>query len=261
MSGLSGQVFSARHGRVLKTGQTTQYNSELDDGHYEKGRAKAYDILTTGQYSGTSNVDLIHLTAATISFDAATKEIRDSGNAMAMFKTSETLVVTGSTDNNGTFTVATGNVAAKAVVNEALTDEAAGATVSIAKREAISNNCVLDKNTGLMWLRYSTAKMGTGGNGKMPRTGQLYDIFQYCAAIIAASLGGYTDWRVPNRNELESIIALNVFKRDSTAFPSFGFPQWTSSGVSDTYSWYLDDNLVMTRIQDTTLCFVTLVRG
>lgn len=41
---------------LLKTGQTTQYNSELDDGYYEKGTAKSYTVLTTGDYSGTTNV-------------------------------------------------------------------------------------------------------------------------------------------------------------------------------------------------------------
>lgn len=47
-----------RRGRLLKTGQTTQYGSTLDDGYYEKGVAKSYTILTTGQYSGTTNITL-----------------------------------------------------------------------------------------------------------------------------------------------------------------------------------------------------------
>ena len=130
MAGLSGMVFNGggKRCRLLKTGQTTQYSSELDDGYYESGVAKAYTVLTTGQYSGTSNIDLIHLTAATISFDAASKEIRDTGNGLAMFLTGETLVVTNSAINDGVFTVATGGVAGTIVVNEALADEAAGAT-------------------------------------------------------------------------------------------------------------------------------------
>lgn len=47
-----------RRGRLLKTGQITQYGSTLDDGYYEKGLAKSYTILTTGQYSGTTNIAL-----------------------------------------------------------------------------------------------------------------------------------------------------------------------------------------------------------
>jgi len=62
----------------------------------------------------------------------------------------------------------------------------------------------------------------------MPWTGQLYDIFQYCAAANTASLGGYADWRVPNDIELANLRnmeAHNVLP-DSTAFPS-----WPSSYV------------------------------
>lgn len=40
--------------KLLKTGQTTQYNSELDDGYYEKGVAKSYTVNTTGAQSGTT---------------------------------------------------------------------------------------------------------------------------------------------------------------------------------------------------------------
>ena len=233
MPGLSG-LFGGSGSDLLKTGQTTQYNSELDDGYYEKGVAKAYTVLTAGQYSGTSNIDLIHLTAATIAFVNATSKITDSGNGLAMFKTGKTIVVSGAGEagNNGVFTIATGNVAGEIVVNEALTDEVAGATVSIAKREAHSNNCVLDQNTGLMWSRYTSAEyatMGTGGDGKMVWTGQLYDIFQYCAAANTASLGGYTDWRVPNATEQLSLINYEDFTIDGTAFPSGIQKVWVST--------------------------------
>lgn len=47
-----------RRALLLATGQTTQYASELDDGYYEKGIAKSYTILTTGQYSGTTNITI-----------------------------------------------------------------------------------------------------------------------------------------------------------------------------------------------------------
>lgn len=212
-----------RAGMLLKTGQTTQYSSEADDGSYEKGIAKAYTVLSTGAQSGTSNIDLLHLTATDISFTAATKTIAQVAAGLAMFKTGETIVITGSVSNNGTYTIATGGVAGEIVTTEALVGEAAGASVSIAKREAHSNNCVLDQNTGLLWSRYVSAVMGTAGTGTMPWTGQLYDIFQYAAAANVASLGGYTDWRVANKSELYSIedseAATGV--PDSTAFPSW----------------------------------------
>lgn len=42
----------------LKTGQTTQYGGYADDGSLERGLSKAYVILTTGQYSGTTAITL-----------------------------------------------------------------------------------------------------------------------------------------------------------------------------------------------------------
>lgn len=257
--------------RLLKTGQTTQYSGELDDGYYEMGVAKRYQVRTVGQYSGTSNLDLIHLTAATIAFAATTPgTITDSGNGLAMFKTGETIIITGSGSNDGTYTVSTGGVAGTIRTTEATLLEAAGATVSIAKREALSNNCVLDQNTGLMWARYTSAEnatMGTGGDGLMPWTGQLYDIFQWCAAANAASLGGYADWRVPNDIELINLRNMEVPNAlpDAVAFPSWpaGYvwsattcPSNTSSAM-DVYS-YDGDVYYHTK---STAYYSALVRG
>lgn len=45
-------------GKLLKTGQTTQYSDQLDDGYYEKGLAKRYLVLDTGQYSGACEFEL-----------------------------------------------------------------------------------------------------------------------------------------------------------------------------------------------------------
>ncbi|KHO45878.1 MAG: hypothetical protein QJ16_C0016G0001, partial [archaeon GW2011_AR1] len=111
----------------------------------------------------------------------------------------ETIVVSGSSvpANNAVWTTASAT-ADKVVLTTAPTDESAGASITVAKRDAISNNTVLDNVTGLTWLRYQSAKMGIAGSGAMPWTGQVYDIFAFCAAANAASLGGYTDWRIPN---------------------------------------------------------------
>ena len=265
MGGGLSAIFSGRRGRLLKTGQTTQYSSELDDGYYEKGRAKSYTVLTTGGYSGTVNIDLIHVTAATIAFAATTPgTITDSGNALAMFKDGETLIITGSASNDGTYTVSTGNVAGTIRTTEATLLEEAGETVSIAKREAHSNNCVLDMNTGLMWSRYtsSVSPMGTAGDGTMPGTGQLYDIFQYAAAANVASLGGYTDWQVPNKFELISLIHPKL--PDSSAFPSsWNCRIWSSSADEATITYYVrfDLGILPSGVAPTAPYVCALVRG
>lgn len=225
--------------KLLKTGQTTQYDSELDDGYYEVGVAKSYTVNTSGAQSGTTNVDLAHYAggAGAIAFNNSTKKITDSGNGLAMFKTND-VILTSSAANPGPFTVTTGNVAGEIVCSGAtFTDETPAGAVTISKREAISNNTVLDNNTGMTWLRYTSIKFGIASNGKMPWTDKLYDIFQWCAACNIASVGGYTDWRVPNSFEAFSIINFDKGYLDSTAFPTLysGEKHWTSS-TQDSYT-------------------------
>lgn len=45
---------------TAKTGQTTAYGSGAtgDDGYYEKGIDHRFEVLTTGQYSGTTNITI-----------------------------------------------------------------------------------------------------------------------------------------------------------------------------------------------------------
>lgn len=69
--------------------------------------------------------------AATIAFVTSTKKITDSGDALAVFTTGMTIRVSGSTSNDGIYTVATGGVAGEIVTTEALVDEGASATVTI----------------------------------------------------------------------------------------------------------------------------------
>lgn len=46
--------------RTVKTGQTTEYGSGAgaDDGYYEVGLSNRYEVLTAGQYSGTTNITI-----------------------------------------------------------------------------------------------------------------------------------------------------------------------------------------------------------
>jgi hypothetical protein len=216
--------------QLTATGQTTQYNSELDDGYYEKGIAKSYTVTTTGLGSGTTTLDLSHLVDSGISFDNASKELRCAGKC-GVFKAAggETIVVSGSTvpGNNAAWTTASAD-ANKVVLTTAPGDEAAGASITVKKRDAMSNNTVYDENTKLTWIRYVNTKFGIAGDGKMPWYNYVYDIFQYCAVANAASLGGYTDWRVPNYLELTSLMNLEA----ATAAPdAVSFPSWPTDNV------------------------------
>ena len=71
------------------------------------------------------------LTATTIAFVNATSKITDSNLGLEAFPTGAKITVSGSTSNDGTYTVSTGGVAAEIVTSEALSDEAAGDTVII----------------------------------------------------------------------------------------------------------------------------------
>jgi hypothetical protein len=151
----------------------------VDDGALKKGIVKRYTILTTGQYSGTTNV----------------------------------------------------------TINS--------------KTDVHSNNCVFDDHTGLMWSRYVTASVGPASDGKLPWTttgaGATEEgIFPYVAAANAASLAGWTDWRIPSSNELESLVDFEAPSAypNSTAFPSFpaGAVLWSSTtrpdDTTNTIRWY-----------------------
>jgi len=71
------------------------------------------------------------------------------------------------------------------------------------------NGSVTDNNTGLMW------QQGEGGQMMWE------DAITYCEGL---SLAGFTDWRLPNKNELNSII--DYEKRlpaiDTNFFPDVG---------------------------------------
>jgi len=130
-----------------------------------------------------------------ISFTAGTKTINSGAS---QFDTSALCVgrkftVSGSTSNDGTYTVSTISTA-NIVTVEALIDESAGATVTIATVDDL--------------------------------------IWNFSDQANANALGGYTDWRIPNLFELVSILNLGSCNPaiDIQAFPSTPTSQhWTAS--------------------------------
>lgn len=229
--------WKAKGAGLLVTGQTTSYHAG-DDGDLEKGIAHDFTVLTAGQYSGTTAITINGKTCdlsnncvkdnntglmwarhvsqtdigptadgklfwgqwllenkTSISFDAVSKEIRDSANGFDTdaLCAGRKFAITGSALNNNTFTVVS-ITAGIIVVSETVVDEASGASVTVAT--------VND----LIWGLADQAN--------------------------ANSLGGYTDWRVPNKTELESIVVLEVANPciDSAVFPSTpNTSHWTSS--------------------------------
>lgn len=211
----------------LKTGQTTSYATG-SDGDLEKGVSRSYTTLTAGQYSGTSNITINGKTHALsnncvqdnrtglmwaryvptadigpatngklfweeweladktdISFDNASGEVR---SAASEFNTSalcagRKFTVVGTDSNDGTYTVSSITTGAITTV-EGVADEASGDTVTITTVD------------DLIWDALDQAN--------------------------ANSLGGYTDWRIPNYFELVSILNLENCgpSINGTVFPS-----------------------------------------
>ena len=153
--------------KQLVTGQTTDRTPAgrtcKDDGGAQTGGVQAYELLTTGQFSGT--------------------------------------------------TVITVN----------------------AKTDTHTNNCVVDKKTGLMWMDRVSASVGPASNGKLywdDTGGSDEDIFEYCDQANIAGLAGFSDWRVCNHTELWTIA--NMEAADAT--PNTSYFQAFPVGATD-YIW------------------------
>jgi hypothetical protein len=105
------------------------------------------------------------------------------------------------------------------------------------------NGTATDNTTFLMWMRCS---LGQEWNGKTcVQKAALYNWADALKEAANHEFAGYTDWRLPNKNELESIIESRCFTPavDSEIFP--GTPSaffWTSSPYAAVSSaaWSVD---------------------
>lgn len=163
---VQGERYIVSHtGLLLETGQTAIYHV-MGDGDLENGLDKSHEARAT---AGTTNVDVPHYAANTISFTAPST-VSDTANGLATILTGDTVTIRGSTSNDGVYTVAGGGVAGSFTVNEVtIQTEAAGDYVSICKRAAMSNQTVYDQVTGLLWLRNTTTglKWGVASDGNL----------------------------------------------------------------------------------------------
>ena len=134
---------------------------------------------------------------------------------------------------------------------------------------------VTDIHTGLMWQKCS---LGLSGADCTTGTQQSVNWFDALAAAMANTDNGYSDWRLPNKNELHSLVeyACSSPAINETFFPSGSIVSnaskrfWTSTpyaGSADS-AWIVrfDGGLVRAYtsgapIRKNDLYFVRLVRG
>jgi len=105
-----------------------------------------------------------------------------------------------------------------------------------------ADGTVTDNSTGLMWAQCSEGQSGTGC-----ATGSVTNMV-WADALTAARnsrLGGYSDWRLPNAKELQSIVDYSVYgpSIDRANFPntpsSFVWSSSPAAGYSDG-AWYVN---------------------
>lgn len=108
----------------------------------------------------------------------------------------------------------------------------AGYSPHVPRFQANNDGTVTDLATGLMWVADPSEIGGVWGTPGNPETMSWYDAVTNCNNL---SYAGYSDWRLPNAKELESLID---YSKSSPAIDSQKFPNaknggyWSGSGTN-----------------------------
>jgi hypothetical protein len=101
------------------------------------------------------------------------------------------------------------------------------------------NGTVTHATTGLTWAQCTD---GLSGSACTIGSANLYQ--QWAGALTAArdsNFAGFTDWRLPSKRELESIIDRTCYSptANDTVFPNFAVDHWTSTtdALSPSQAW------------------------
>lgn len=134
-------------------------------------------------------------------------------------------------------------------------------------RFTIQDNTVTDNETGLMWAKCAAGLSGsdcTTGSATMHNWQEALDLAS------ASNLAGYGDWRLPNINELRSIVegqcsgpSINLLVFPNTPTPTGFFwsssPAVSASGHVFTIAFTYGQQIYSSRYSD--IVHVRLVRG
>lgn len=115
-------------------------------------------------------------------------------------------------------------------------------------RFEIRSEILLDNHTGLMWQRCALGQEWNGEKNLCQLKMDRQRLFSWGEALMAATqstIAGHRDWRLPNKNELDSIVdrACTGPAVNETVFPDTTFAGfWTSTPArhSDGYAWQID---------------------
>lgn len=116
------------------------------------------------------------------------------------------------------------------------------------QRYEVQADTVLDRHTGLLWQRCALGQLWHEEKKLCELKLEQKRLFTWGEALSAATnstAGGHGDWRLPNKNELDSIVdractgpAVNESVFPDTTLAGF----WTSTPArhSDGYAWQID---------------------
>lgn len=95
-------------------------------------------------------------------------------------------------------------------------------------RYTLETDVVLDNDTGLIWQRSAATTLRTWSVA-----------MSYCNGLV---LGGYSDWRLPNVRELQSLVDVRAAAPsiDATAFPEASTGYHWSASLITSFAWYVD---------------------
>jgi hypothetical protein len=111
---------------------------------------------------------------------------------------------------------------------------------------------VTDSRTGLVWQKQDDGTTKTWKNA-----------ITYCEGL---TLGGQSDWRLPNVKELKTIVdnSKKFLAIDTTYFPNTQGSYWSSSSFasSSNFAWFVHfSNGYVNELQKTNTYYVRCVRG
>ncbi len=105
---------------------------------------------------------------------------------------------------------------------------------------------IRDKDYTYTWLRGIIGENKGVSNGGRCKGGVKCDTYSYVRAMNELKLCGYSDWRLPTRKEMETLVDYNTTPKDATInktyFPE-AVPSWywtaTENPRRDNFAWYV----------------------
>lgn len=265
---------------LIKTGQTVQYIGKPDDGYYQHGIDHDYEILTTGDQSGTTAILIngkTHNLSNNIVIDHA---VRVNGKPLHWARYVPNAGI-GPATNGKLFwkqwTLATETVTFTNVDGKITADAGTPFNTSIlcaGRKFTVTGSGA--GNDGTYTVSAITTSVITTIEGVNDEASIAIDfatvddlIWDFLAQANANNLGGHNDWRIPNYRELPSIVDIGHCNPaiDATVFPSTPASyHWTAS-THPCYSayafhvYFYDGHVYYYDSKETSKYYVRLCRG